>query len=85
MIINVSNGSAKRCREKFNYKGIGKTINSAIKLLELVPVEVVISECIYDSDNVKFYNVLLYLIRENCKDKKILDELKKFDYGTGLE
>ena len=80
MIITISNSSLKRCREKFPYKGIGKKINSAIKLLELEPVEVVISEFIYDSDEPKFYNILLYLIRENCKDEKILDELKKFNY-----
>ena len=80
MIIKVSNGSTKRCREKFGYKGIGKTINSAIRLLELVPVEVVISECIYDYSNTKFYNVLLYLIRENCTDEKIINELNSFNY-----
>lgn len=80
MIVKVSNGSIKRCREKFGYKGIGKLINSAVKLLELVPVNIVISECIYDYTNPKFYNVLLYLIRENCVDEKIINELGSFNY-----
>lgn len=78
--MKVSNGSTKRCIEKFGYKGIGKLINSAVKLLELVPVNIVISECIYDYTNPKFYNVLLYLIRENCVDEKIINELNSFDY-----
>ena len=80
MLVKPSNSSLKRCREKFNTKRIGKTINSAKMLLELVPVEKIIPECIYDYDNRKLYNVLLYLIRENCTDDKILKELKKFEY-----
>lgn len=80
MIVTVSNSSIKRCKEKFPFKGIGKKINSAVKLLELVPVESVISECIYDYDDKYFYNVLLYLIRENCTDEKIIEELKSFKY-----
>lgn len=78
--MKVSNGSTKRCREKFGYKGIGKLINSAVKLLESVSINIVISECIYDYDNPKFYNVLLYLIRENCVDEKIINELSSFNY-----
>ena len=62
MIIKVSEGSKKRCREKFPIKRIGKLINSAVSLLELVPVETIISECIYDPDNTDLYNVLLYLV-----------------------
>ena len=80
MVIKISEGSKKRCREQFPIKGIGKTINSAERLLNLVPVEVVISECIYDTDNPQFYNVLLYLIRDNCTDEKIINELKTFDF-----
>ena len=34
MKILISNGSKKRCREKFNYKGIGSLINSAVYLIE---------------------------------------------------
>ena len=80
MIIKVSEGSKKRCREKFPIKRIGKLINSAVSLLELVPVETVISECIYDVDHIELYNVLLYLIRQNCTDEKILKELVNFKY-----
>ena len=61
-------------------KGIGKLIKSAVSILELVPVETVISKCIYETDNKELYNILLYLIRENCKDEKIIKELEKFDY-----
>ena len=80
MLVKVSEGSKKRCREKFPIKRIGKLINSAVSLLDLVPVETVIAECIYDPDNTDLYNVLLYLIRENCTDEKIIKELEKFDY-----
>lgn len=80
MIVRVSEGSKKRCREKFPVKRIGKLINSAVSLLELVPVETIISECIYDTDNIELYNVLLYLIRENCTDEKIIKELINFKY-----
>lgn len=80
MLVKVSEGSKKRCREQFPIKRIGKLINSAVSLLELVPVETVISECIYDTDNKELYNVLLYLIRENCTNEKIIKELENFDY-----
>ena len=80
MMIKISEGSKKRCREQFPIKGIGKTIKSAISVLELVPVETVIAECIYDPDNKQLYNVLLFLIRENCTDEKIISELKEFKY-----
>ena len=80
MMIKVSEGSKKRCREKFPIKRIGKLINNAVSILDLVPVETVISECIYDHDNKEMYNVLLYLIRENCTDEKIIKELENFDY-----
>jgi hypothetical protein len=79
-MIKISEDSKKRCRSQFPIKKIGKLINSAILLLELVPVETVISECIYDSYNPNLYNVLLYLIRENCDNEKIISELKTFDY-----
>ena len=80
MLVKVSEGSKKRCREKFPIKRIGKLIRSAVSLLELVPVETVISKCIYDTDNIDLYNVLLCLIRENCTDEKIIKELENFDY-----
>lgn len=80
MLVKISEGSKKRCREQFPIKRIGKLINSAVSLLELVPVETVISECIYDTDNKELYNVLLYLIRENCIDEKIIKELENFEY-----
>lgn len=80
MKINISNTSIKRCRNKFPIKGIGKVINSVLSLFRLSDVEVIISEFIYDSDDSRLYNVLLYLIRENCKDSDILEELKEFDY-----
>ena len=80
MMIKISEGSKKRCREQFPIKRIGKLINSAVSILDLVPVEVVISECIYDTDNKDLYNVLLFLIRENCTDEKIISELENFEY-----
>jgi hypothetical protein len=78
--MKISNGSKNRCREKFQYKGIGKVINRACNLLENEDVEVIISECIYDTDDSMIYNVLLYLIRENCKSEKIIKELEDFLY-----
>ena len=80
MMLKISNSSIKRCREKFPVKRIGKTIKSALMLFDLVPIEIIISECIYDYDNPKLYNVLLYLIRENCNDEKIINELSTFEY-----
>ena len=80
MMIKISEGSKKRCREQFPIKRIGKLINSAVSIFELVPIETIISECIYDTDNPSLYNVLLYLIRENCTDEKIINELKEFKY-----
>ena len=80
MLVKVSYDSRRKCREKFPIKRIGKIIHSAVSLLELVPVKTVISECIYDTDNKELYNVLLYLIRENCTDEKIIKELEDFDY-----
>ena len=80
MLVKVSEASKKRCREMFPIKRIGKIIHSAVSLIELVPIETVISECIYDTDNKELYNVLLYLIRENCTDEKIIKELEDFDY-----
>ena len=80
MFVKISESSKKRCRDKFPIKRIGKFINSAVSILDLVPVEVAISECIYDTDNKELYNVLLYLIRENCTDEKIIKELEKFEY-----
>lgn len=74
--MKISNGSKKRCREKFNYKGIGSLINKAVCLIEEDDVNVVIAEFIYDYDNVKLYNVMLFLLKENLD----LKELHKFDY-----
>ena len=80
MMLKISNSSIKRCRENFPVKRIGKVIKAALMLFDLVPVELIISECIYDYDNPKLYNVLLYLIRENCNDEKIINELSAFEY-----
>ena len=80
MMLKISDSSIKRCREKFTIKRIGKTIKSALMLFDLVPVEVIISECIYNCYNTMLYNVLLYLIRENCTDEKIINALNKFEY-----
>ena len=80
MLLKISEGSKKRCRAQFPIKRIGKLINSAVSILDIVPVETVIAECIYDPDNKELYNVLLYLIRENCTDEKIISELKEFKY-----
>lgn len=73
--MKISNGSKKRCREKFNYKGIGSLINKAVYIIEY-DVNVAISEFIYDYDDVKLYNVMLFLLKENSD----LKELHKFDY-----
>ena len=73
--MKISNGSKKRCREKFNYKGIGSLINKAVEIIEY-DVNVAISEFIYDYDNVKLYNVMLFLLKENSD----LEELDKFNY-----
>lgn len=78
--MKVSNGSKKRCRAKFNYKGIGCAINSMSRLLEDLETNEVVAEFIYDYSNELDYNVLLFLLLENCKDEKILNELKKFKY-----
>lgn len=80
--MKISNGSKKRCRQKFDYKGIGRVINTASFLIEEEDVNTIIAEFIYDYGNAQLYNVLLYLIRENCKDEKILNELNKFKYIT---
>ena len=77
--MEVSNSSMKRCRERFGYKGIGKLTGQAASLLREENIGTVIGEFIYDHDNVMLYNVLLYLIRENCTDERIIEELKDFD------
>ena len=77
--IKVSNSSKKKCREFFGYKGIGKTINEAVYLLESLETGVIISEFIYDADDKQLYNVLLYLIKANDSDKYD-EDLKGFDY-----
>ena len=64
-MLRISNGSKKRCREKFGYKGIGRLINTAERICSIdgYPIETVISEFIYDYDNIEFYNVLWQLYR----------------------
>lgn len=84
MMLKISDSSIKRCREKFPVKRIGKTIKSALMLFDLVTIEVIISECIYNCYNIMLYNVLLYLIRENCNDEKIINALSKFEYKEVL-
>lgn len=73
--MKITNGSKKRCREKFSYKGINKIIETACAVIEFNP-EVAIAECIYDHDDNKMYNVMLFLLKENYNKK----ELDKFDY-----
>lgn len=83
-MLKISDSSIKGCREKFPIKRIGKIIKSALMLFDLVPVEEIISECIYDCYNIMLYNVLLYLIRENCNDEKIINALGTFEYKEAL-
>lgn len=64
MMLKISNSSIKQCREKFQFKRIAHIIKSALMMF----------------DNPKLYNVLLYLIRENCNDEKIINELSAFEY-----
>ena len=80
MKITISNSSIKKCRNKFPIIRIGKVINSALLLFQVCDIEQIIAEFIYDFDNKQLYNILLYLIRENCEEQKIIDELKDFDY-----
>ena len=80
MIVKISEDSKKKCKDQFPIKRIRKLIKSAVSIFELVPVETIISKCIYDTDNPSLYNVILYLIRENCTDEKIINELNTFDY-----
>ena len=80
MMLKISNSSIKQCREKFQFKRIAHIIKSALMIFDLVPIEIIISKSIYDYDNPKLYNVLLYLIRENCNDEKIINELSEFEY-----
>ena len=86
MMLKISDSSIKGCREKFPIKRIGKIIKSTLMLFDLVPVEEIISECIYDcyNTNTMLYNVILYLIRENCTDEKIINALCKFEYKEAL-
>ena len=80
MMLKISNSSIKQCREKFQFKRIAYIIKSALMMFDLLPIEIIISKSIYDYDNLKLYNVLLYLIRENCNDEKIINELSTFEY-----
>ena len=80
MMLKISDSSIKRCREKFQFKRIAHTIKSALMMFDLLPIEIIVSKSIYDYDNQKLYNVLLYLIRENCNDEKIINELSAFEY-----
>ena len=80
MMLKISNSSVKQCREKFQFKRIEHTIKSALIMFDLLPIEIIISKSIYDNDNIKLYKDLLYLIRENCNDEKIINALIKFEY-----
>lgn len=80
MMLKISNSSIKQCREKFQFKRIVHTIKNALMMFDLLPIEIIISKSIYCYDNPKLYNVLLYLIRENCNDEKIINELSAFEY-----
>ena len=71
----ISNNSKKRCAKLFPYKGVWKLINSATKAIEY-DVNTTIAESIYDYSDPKLYNVMLYLLKNNCN----IAELNKFDY-----
>lgn len=73
--MKISNKSKKRCREAFSYKGVNKIIKIACDIIE-DSIDVAIAEFIYDYDNVKLYNVMLFLLKDNYK----LEELNKFNY-----
>lgn len=73
--MKITNGSKKRCRKKFSYKGINKIIEMVCEIIEYDP-EVAIAECIYDHSDNEIYNVMLFLLKENYNKK----ELDKFDY-----
>lgn len=69
---------------KFSSQKNWKDYKSALMLFDLVPIEEIISECIYNCYNTMLYNVLLYLIRENCNDEEIINTLSKFEYKEAL-
>lgn len=73
--MKISNQSKKRCGEVFPYKGVNKIIKKACDIIE-DSIDVAIAEFIYDYDNAKLYNVMLFLLKDNYK----LEELNKFNY-----
>lgn len=81
MNLTISNGSKKRCRAKFNCIGIGKQINTAVYLLTKLDTRLVMAEHLYDHDNNKtLFDVLKFLINENCKDANVIRELKQLNF-----
>jgi len=76
----ISNGSKKRCRIKFDYVGVNKLINHCAGLIEDFGPETIMSEFIYDHDDALTYNVFLFLLLENVKEEKLLNELSRFKY-----
>ena len=74
-MTTISNNSKKRCAKVFPYKGINKIIKTATNIIE-DDINVAIGEFIYDYDNPQLYNVMLFLLKDNCNMK----ELNKFDY-----
>lgn len=78
----ISNSSKKRCREKFDYKGIGKVVERCAGLIEDFGERLILSEFIYDHDDALTYNVMLFLLLENCEDEGVLKELSRFKYIT---
>lgn len=76
----ISNGSKKRCRIKFDYTGVNKIINRCAGLLEDFGPEVVMAEFIYDHDDALTYNVFLFLLLENVKEEKLINELRRFKF-----
>lgn len=49
-------------------------------LIEDFGPETIISEFIYDHSDALTYNVFLFLLLENVKEEKLLNELNRFKY-----
>ena len=78
--IKISNGSRRRCAQKFPYKGIWKIINDAVRIIEEEGVQIAISEFVYDYSTEQRYNVMLFLLKDNATDADTIKELSEFDY-----
>lgn len=78
--IKISNGSKRRCAQKFPYKGIWNIINNAVRIIEEEGVQIAISEFVYDYSTEQRYNVMLFLLKDNVTDVDTIKELSEFDY-----